>query len=62
MHAVDTDAGHDHQAHVPHQQTTVLDGVRHSQDARAQISLEEVNDGVCVGYLVVTILLILIIS
>ena len=61
MHAMDTDEGHDHKAQVPHKQPAVLDGVGHSEDSRAEVTLEEVNDSVCVGYFVVTVLLRLII-
>ena len=61
MQTVDTDEGHDHQAKVPHQQSAVLNGVRHRQDTRAEVTLEEVNDRVCVGYFVVTLLLRLVI-
>ena len=61
MHAVDTDAGHDHQSQVTHQQTTVLDGVRHGQDTSANVALQHVNDGVSVGDPVIRILSIIII-
>ena len=45
VHAVNTDRGHEDQADVAHQKTTVLDGVRHRQDSCPDVALGD-EDGI----------------
>ena len=54
MHTVNADTSHYHQTQVTHQQATVFDGIRHGQNPRANISLQQVYDRVSVGYLGLT--------
>ena len=61
MHAVNADESHQHEPQVSHQEAAVLDGVRHGEDAGAEVPLEQVDDGVRVGDLVVGVRLALVI-
>ena len=49
VHAVDADDAHEDKSHVAHEKAGVLDGVRHGQDAGADVALQQVDDGVKVS-------------
>jgi len=49
VHAVSADGSHDHCAKESHIKSGVLKGIRHCQNARTNVALQQMNQGIEVG-------------